>query len=926
MSDDDEDEMESPVEIVTREDGKPVIQDSKMPAKMNGAESLRLDQREKEVEAEPHLNGNCQSKKIGKPTDYDAFCGDLPTAPELIRRCLAVLRTVCVTSQASSFLNPVDPQANPGYYEAILKPICLREIGKRLYEAADKVEGFLGETTPLVEAVVAEFGRSMRLIEHNTLAYGNAGPTVIAMSLELSRIFERLFFDWVLAPDHELPPLDELDDEKCVYHHPSDEESTVLFCDGCESKWNIKRLDPPLQRVPRGDWYCPRCVCGRWWGQLDKRIGKRVEKVRQIGDTFEILGDAHILSCFFRFPDGQGTKPSLLYTVDCAGGTETWSLDEVDRALKHAGIEVSPIRCLEAVAESPGYRSGVDACNRLAILPVPVHPNISDAAAQVSMSSPVFRDTITASGALLVMDPREMTAAEWMRLLVLLTMKCSSSDVIQSVVSKMEAEAAETMTKPLEKANKVNNIRDILPDIFEDVGVEEIAGDSIAVIDTELEPTGRGVTTPTKQTENESSEPMVIASQACSSAHPSIVEAQMVEIVDELDAEPVVIADGEGHLGTPKATEVIDDRNPFFREAVQAKKKRRKAAEDSLTGYCLKSQLKPTVASFPEDHLSKVIDNSLSSKELGLDFDSLRCRRLTCSFCGLTDVALGSPLIRVPNDGEWTDLIAHAGRNRRVMLVAELPQDLSNISSPIRHSLVAVTVKVDGELISNQESEMEEIYDGGMTEFVPRSEAAFQSELKFRGEMCLPFITGCMSAHEVCAVAVHSGRKDLMIQRYKEQQMDIIEKQAGSMCGRTLEIGRDNYGRSYWQFYGDKQSLFVCGKVGENNEVKWHRFGDAASIASVIMCLRKEHPSKDLLKAYPAASRLLKSGVWSDVLLKRAFPNVAKWCAVKAGDDLSDTETKDADVGIKVLGGFVVSKCKSAAFFLVSNSFSTLFL
>jgi hypothetical protein len=81
-----------------------------------------------------------------------------------------------------------------------------------------------------------------------------------------------------------------------------------------------------------------------------------------------------------------------------------------------------------------------------------------------------------------------------------------------------------------------------------------------------------------------------------------------------------------------------------------------------------------------------------------------------------------------------------------------------------------------------------------------------------------------------------------------------------------------------------------------------------------------------LLKAYPAASRLLKSGVWSDVLLKRAFPNVAKWCAVKAGDDLSDTETKDADVGIKVLGGFVVSKCKSAAFFLVSNSFSTLFL
>ena len=44
--------------------------------------------------------------------EYD-FCTDVQAAPDLIRRCLAVVRTLCVSASASPFIYPVDPQIYP---------------------------------------------------------------------------------------------------------------------------------------------------------------------------------------------------------------------------------------------------------------------------------------------------------------------------------------------------------------------------------------------------------------------------------------------------------------------------------------------------------------------------------------------------------------------------------------------------------------------------------------------------------------------------------------------------------------------------------------------------------------------------------------------------------------------------------------------
>lgn len=53
------------------------------------------------------------SKSGGIKAEYE-FCDDNPLAPEIIRRCLAVIRSLCATNSADPFIFPVDPQLYPG--------------------------------------------------------------------------------------------------------------------------------------------------------------------------------------------------------------------------------------------------------------------------------------------------------------------------------------------------------------------------------------------------------------------------------------------------------------------------------------------------------------------------------------------------------------------------------------------------------------------------------------------------------------------------------------------------------------------------------------------------------------------------------------------------------------------------------------------
>lgn len=46
-------------------------------------------------------------------------------------------------------------------------------------------------------------------------------------------------------------------DDECMFCHDGGD---LLLCDGCDRACHLTCLDPPLQEVPEGDWYCPECT------------------------------------------------------------------------------------------------------------------------------------------------------------------------------------------------------------------------------------------------------------------------------------------------------------------------------------------------------------------------------------------------------------------------------------------------------------------------------------------------------------------------------------------------------------------------------------------------------------------------------------------------------------------------------------------
>lgn len=49
------------------------------------------------------------------------------------------------------------------------------------------------------------------------------------------------------------------DDILCVKCGSGDNDEKLLLCDGCPLSFHIDCLDPPLDEIPSGDWYCVTC-------------------------------------------------------------------------------------------------------------------------------------------------------------------------------------------------------------------------------------------------------------------------------------------------------------------------------------------------------------------------------------------------------------------------------------------------------------------------------------------------------------------------------------------------------------------------------------------------------------------------------------------------------------------------------------------
>lgn len=58
---------------------------------------------------------------------------------------------------------------------------------------------------------------------------------------------------------HSLSDNDDDDPTYCQVCHQCDREERMLLCDYCDSGFHLECLNPPLDEVPDGDWFCSRC-------------------------------------------------------------------------------------------------------------------------------------------------------------------------------------------------------------------------------------------------------------------------------------------------------------------------------------------------------------------------------------------------------------------------------------------------------------------------------------------------------------------------------------------------------------------------------------------------------------------------------------------------------------------------------------------
>lgn len=65
------------------------------------------------------------------------------------------------------------------------------------------------------------------------------------------------------------------------------DDDNVLLCDKCDSGYHTYCLNPPLARIPEGNWYCPSCVTGHCVSQGASQVPRfisRSQKKKHQGD------------------------------------------------------------------------------------------------------------------------------------------------------------------------------------------------------------------------------------------------------------------------------------------------------------------------------------------------------------------------------------------------------------------------------------------------------------------------------------------------------------------------------------------------------------------------------------------------------------------------------------------------------------------
>ncbi|KAF7819608.1 methyl-CpG-binding domain-containing protein 9 [Senna tora] len=225
----------------------------------------------------------------------------------IMKQCRIVLRRAAAADDEKVFCNLLgtklinssdnDDEGLLGSPAMVSRPLDFRTIDLRL------AAGAYGGCHEAFHEDVRELWNSVRIAFRDQ-------PDIVELAEELSQNFELLYdeevvtyvqkfveyaklgclsgemrkeVDDLLASTTEIPkaPWDEGVCKVCGIDRDDD---SVLLCDTCDAEYHTYCLNPPLARIPEGNWYCPSCVrCKNTFQDFSKRtqpkpIGKSQNK------------------------------------------------------------------------------------------------------------------------------------------------------------------------------------------------------------------------------------------------------------------------------------------------------------------------------------------------------------------------------------------------------------------------------------------------------------------------------------------------------------------------------------------------------------------------------------------------------------------------------------------------------------------------
>ncbi|XP_038904733.1 methyl-CpG-binding domain-containing protein 9 isoform X2 [Benincasa hispida] len=203
----------------------------------------------------------------------------------VMKQCRIVLRRAAAADDAKVFCNLLgrklmassdnDDEGLLGPPAMVARPLDFRTIDLRLAAGSygGSHEAFLEDVQELWNNLRYAYGDQPDLVELvETLSenferlYENEVLSLIGKLQEFSKLESlsaetKVEVDSFLVSSNEIPKAP-WDEGVCKVCGIDKDDDSVLLCDTCDAEYHTYCLNPPLARIPEGNWYCPSCVMG----------------------------------------------------------------------------------------------------------------------------------------------------------------------------------------------------------------------------------------------------------------------------------------------------------------------------------------------------------------------------------------------------------------------------------------------------------------------------------------------------------------------------------------------------------------------------------------------------------------------------------------------------------------------------------------